>query len=42
MVRATILQILFNAAFMKSCFPSHEKAKATDLVFTRLHLDPEN
>jgi hypothetical protein len=24
-----------NAAFMKSCFPCHEKAKATDLVFTR-------
>jgi hypothetical protein len=22
-------------AFMKSCFPCHEKAKATDLVFTR-------
>jgi hypothetical protein len=24
-----------NAAFMKTCFPCHEKAKATDLVFTR-------
>jgi cytochrome P460 len=24
-----------DAAFMKSCFPCHEKAKATDLVFTR-------
>ncbi len=24
-----------EAAFMKSCFPCHEKAKATDLVFTR-------
>jgi Cytochrome P460 len=23
-----------DAAFMKSCFPCHEKAKATDLVFT--------
>jgi hypothetical protein len=23
------------AAFMKSCFPCHEKAQATDLVFTR-------
>jgi hypothetical protein len=23
------------AAFMKTCFPCHEKAKATDLVFTR-------
>lgn len=23
------------AAFMKSCFPCHEKTKATDLVFTR-------
>ena len=23
-----------NAEFMKSCFPCHEKAKATDLVFT--------
>jgi hypothetical protein len=26
---------LGDAAFMKSCFPCHEKAKATDLVFTR-------
>ncbi len=24
-----------DAAFMKTCFPCHEKAKATDLVFTR-------
>jgi cytochrome P460 len=24
-----------DTAFMKSCFPCHEKAKATDLVFTR-------
>jgi hypothetical protein len=24
-----------DAAFMKSCFPCHEKAPATDLVFTR-------
>ncbi|HYM09029.1 MAG TPA: cytochrome P460 family protein [Terriglobales bacterium] len=24
-----------DAAFMKPCFPCHEKAKATDLVFTR-------
>jgi hypothetical protein len=24
-----------NAAFMKSCFPCHEKAKGSDLVFTR-------
>ncbi len=24
-----------DAAFMKSCFPCHEKAKGTDLVFTR-------
>ena len=24
-----------NAAFMKSCFPCHQKAGATDLVFTR-------
>ena len=24
-----------DAAFMKSCFPCHEKATATDLVFTR-------
>jgi Cytochrome P460 len=24
-----------DAAFMKSCFPCHEKAQATDLVFTR-------
>jgi hypothetical protein len=24
-----------DAAFMKSCFPCHEKTKATDLVFTR-------
>jgi hypothetical protein len=24
-----------DAAFMKSCFPCHEKANATDLVFTR-------
>jgi hypothetical protein len=24
-----------DAAFMKSCFPCHEKAKVTDLVFTR-------
>jgi hypothetical protein len=24
-----------DAAFMKSCFPCHEKAKASDLVFTR-------
>ena len=24
-----------EAAFMKPCFPCHEKAKATDLVFTR-------
>lgn len=24
-----------DAAFMKSCFPCHAKAKATDLVFTR-------
>jgi hypothetical protein len=24
-----------NAAFMKPCFPCHEKAKATDYVFTR-------
>jgi hypothetical protein len=24
-----------NAAFMKPCFPCHEKAKATDFVFTR-------
>ena len=24
-----------DVAFMKSCFPCHEKAKATDLVFTR-------
>ena len=24
-----------DAAFMKSCFPCHEKIKATDLVFTR-------
>jgi hypothetical protein len=24
-----------DAAFMKSCFPCHEKAGATDLVFTR-------
>jgi Cytochrome P460 len=24
-----------DAAFMKSCFPCHEKAKATDFVFTR-------
>lgn len=24
-----------DAAFMKSCFPCHEKAAATDLVFTR-------
>ncbi len=24
-----------TAAFMKSCFPCHEKAKATDFVFTR-------
>ena len=23
-----------DAAFMKSCFPSHEKAKSTDFVFT--------
>jgi cytochrome P460 len=23
-----------DAAFMKTCFPCHEKAKATDLVFT--------
>lgn len=23
------------AAFMKTCFPCHEKTKATDLVFTR-------
>ena len=23
-----------DAAFMKSCFPCHEKTKATDLVFT--------
>jgi uncharacterized protein YbjT (DUF2867 family) len=23
------------AAFMKSCFPCHEKTQATDLVFTR-------
>jgi len=23
-----------DAAFMKSCFRCHEKAKATDLVFT--------
>ena len=24
-----------DAAFMKSCFPCHQKAQATDLVFTR-------
>jgi hypothetical protein len=24
-----------DAAFMKSCFPCHEKTQATDLVFTR-------
>jgi hypothetical protein len=24
-----------DAAFMKPCFPCHEKAKGTDLVFTR-------
>jgi hypothetical protein len=24
-----------NATFMKSCFPCHEKAKGSDLVFTR-------
>jgi len=24
-----------DAAFMKTCFPCHEKAKASDLVFTR-------
>jgi hypothetical protein len=24
-----------DATFMKSCFPCHEKTKATDLVFTR-------
>ena len=24
-----------DAAFMKSCFPCHEKAKGSDLVFTR-------
>ena len=24
-----------DVAFMKSCFPCHEKAKATELVFTR-------
>jgi hypothetical protein len=24
-----------DAAFMKSCFPCHEKTKATDFVFTR-------
>jgi hypothetical protein len=24
-----------DAAFMKTCFPCHEKTKATDLVFTR-------
>jgi len=24
-----------DVAFMKTCFPCHEKAKATDLVFTR-------
>jgi hypothetical protein len=24
-----------NAAFMKPCFPCHEKAKSTDFVFTR-------
>ena len=24
-----------DAAFMKTCFPCHEKAKGTDLVFTR-------
>jgi cytochrome P460 len=23
-----------NAAFMKSCFPCHEKVKTTDLVFS--------
>ena len=24
-----------DATFMKSCFPCHEKAKGSDLVFTR-------
>jgi len=31
-----------DAAFMKSCFPCHEKAKATDLVFTTMYLDAES